>query len=178
MLHLDFSTFPFLRTERFVLRPLDISDDGEIFALRSDDEINKYLNRQKAVNIEDARDFIRKIQQGVADNSAILWVIAAKDTDHFNGTICLWNISAKNETAELGYELLPAHHGKGIIQEIMSVVINYGFDIMKLRIIEAELSPQNIKSVKLLEKNGFVVKPGSDQSDNNNSIIYMLKNPM
>ena len=35
-------------------------DENEIFALRSDDFINQYLDRPKANTLDDARDFISK----------------------------------------------------------------------------------------------------------------------
>ncbi|NUO00640.1 MAG: GNAT family N-acetyltransferase [Saprospiraceae bacterium] len=53
--------FPILTTERLTLRPLLPDDEQGIFALRSDREINKYLARQPARTIEEARNFINKL---------------------------------------------------------------------------------------------------------------------
>ena len=39
----NFTPFPILATERLTLRQLSIDDQQNIFALRSDKEINKYL---------------------------------------------------------------------------------------------------------------------------------------
>src|SRR6266516_1182663 len=47
-----FTPFPSIATERFNLRPLTIEDENEIFALRSDDSINEYLDRPKANSID------------------------------------------------------------------------------------------------------------------------------
>jgi ribosomal-protein-alanine N-acetyltransferase len=41
-------------------------DAQEIFALRSSDEINKYLDRPKANTLDDAQSFITKIINGIA----------------------------------------------------------------------------------------------------------------
>jgi len=60
------------------------------------------------------------------------------------------------DEAEVGYELLPPYHGKGIMQEALLKVIEYGFDILKLKRIVADPKEINLKSVKLLEKCGFV----------------------
>jgi len=46
MLNRTFTPFPILRTERLTLRQLEINDEQEIFTLRSDSEINKYLTDQ------------------------------------------------------------------------------------------------------------------------------------
>ncbi len=42
------------------------------------------------------------------------------------------------------------------MQEVLSVVINYGFKEMKLHTIEADVDPRNVSSIRLLERNKFV----------------------
>src|SRR5436189_3074847 len=155
---IDLSVFPRLQITRFNLRSLLNSDEAQIFQLRSSDQINLYLNRQKALNIEDARAFIQKIEEVTSTNKSFFWVIAEKASGNFCGTICLWNISTEEESADIGFELLPDHQGKGIMQEVMPLVLDYAFKQIGFRSIHAELSPRNIKSLKLLEKNGFRCK--------------------
>jgi ribosomal-protein-alanine N-acetyltransferase len=65
MLNRIFAPFPILKTERLTLRQLVINDEQEIFTLRSDSEINKYLDRQMSDTIDDARNFINKINENV-----------------------------------------------------------------------------------------------------------------
>jgi ribosomal-protein-alanine N-acetyltransferase len=38
----------------------------------------------------------------------------------------------------------------------MTLVLKYGFEVLKLHSIEANVNPENIASIKLLEKNNFV----------------------
>ena len=61
MLTNSFTPFPILKTERLTLRQLSVNDDKEIFALRSDKQVNKYIDRAPSNTIEDARKFIHKI---------------------------------------------------------------------------------------------------------------------
>src|SRR6266550_9201879 len=173
MIQIQFTPFPELTTARFRLRQLTKDDENEIFALRSDDFINQYLDRPKANTLDDARNFITKITNGIAKNEAIFWVVTPKDETRFLGTICLWQISREEAKAEIGYELLPENHGKGIMQEVIPRVIQFGFEEMKLRTIEAELSPRNLKSVRLLEKNNF--KLAEVNEENSDSVVYALK---
>ncbi len=63
MIDFSFTPFPFLTTENYALRNLLPEDDQEIFALRSSDEINKYLDRPKANTLDDAKDFINTDQK-------------------------------------------------------------------------------------------------------------------
>src|SRR6266550_2480616 len=150
-----FTPFPSIATERFNLRPLIIEDENEIFALRSDDSINEYLDRPKANSIDDARKFIYQIIEGISQDESIFWVISSKDNPALAATICLWKISREHATAEIGYETL------------------------KLNAIEAELSPRNLKSVRLLEKYGFVRKDNANKTgeeENPDSVVYTLSN--
>ena len=79
MIDISFTPFPFLATENYALRNLLPEDEQEIFALRSSDEINKYLDRPKAHTLDDARNFINSI----AKNNAIFWVVTPKVERNF-----------------------------------------------------------------------------------------------
>jgi len=172
MIDFSFTPFPFLTTKNYSLRNLTPADEQEIFALRSSDEINKYLDRPRANTLDDARNFITKIINGIAKNESIFWVVTPKDESKFLGSICLWKISREGAKAEIGFELLPENHGKGIMQEVIPKILQFGFGEMKLKTIEAELSPRNLKSVRLLEKNNF--KLAAEDEENPDSVIYAL----
>jgi RimJ/RimL family protein N-acetyltransferase len=173
MIDFSFTPFPFLTTQNYSLRNLAPADEQDIFALRSSDEINKYLDRPKAHTLDDARNFINKITNGIAENEAIFWVVTPKDESKFLGSICLYKISREEAKAEIGFELLPENHGKGIMQEVIPKILQFGFEEMKLETIEAELSPRNLKSVRLLEKNNFKLAAVNEQ--NSDSVVYALK---
>ncbi|MGE5518373.1 MAG: GNAT family N-acetyltransferase, partial [Candidatus Dadabacteria bacterium] len=133
----NFTPFPVLKTERLVLRQLKISDDKEIFALRSDDNINKYLDRKPAKSIDDARNFIQAINENIQRNASIYWAITLNGSDKLIGTICLFDFSNDNLKAEIGYELLPGFQGKGLMQEAAIKVIDFGIQHIGLNSIEA-----------------------------------------
>jgi ribosomal-protein-alanine N-acetyltransferase len=156
LIEISFTPFPKLTTERLTLQQLKTEDDIEILAIRSDERVSEYLDRPKAKTIDDARQFIDKINTSIAKNEAIYWAITFMSDPKLIGTICLWNISKEDSKAEIGFELLPEHQGKGIMQEVLPVVIEYGFEKMKLRVIEGEVHPKNLKSIKLMEKYGFI----------------------
>ncbi|UYQ94989.1 GNAT family N-acetyltransferase [Chitinophaga horti] len=70
-----FDPFPLLTTQRLTLRQLRIDDDTAIFTLRADEEVGKYLNRQPATTIHDARNFISRINENAAKGNAVHWAI-------------------------------------------------------------------------------------------------------
>jgi ribosomal-protein-alanine N-acetyltransferase len=156
MLPINFTPFPNLATEQLRLRQLTFDDTNEIFRLRSDERVNKFIARNQCKSLEEAGAFINKINRGINNNEAMYWVITLKNDNKLIGTICLWNIQPENYRAEIGYELHPDFWGKGIMKEAIPKVIQYSFETLKLHSLEADLDPANAQSVMLLEKNGFI----------------------
>src|SRR5213075_2350661 len=155
MLNITFTPFPILITERLTLRQLVINDEQEIFTLRSDREINRYLDRQVSNTIEDARNFINKVNENINKNDSLYWAITFGDKNILVGTICLFGFSDENSKCEIGYELLTNFQGQGIMTEAAEKIIDYAFNTIKVKKIEASLHRGNQRSIKLLDKFSF-----------------------
>ena len=175
MLSRTFTPFPILTTERLTLRQLVSNDEQEIFTLRSDNEINKYLDRQLSNTIEDAKNFINKGNENINKNDSLYWGITLSDKDILVGTICLFGFSDENYKCEIGYELLTSFQGQGIMKEAVEKVIDYALNTIKVKKIEAFLHRDNQSSIKLLEKFSF---RNSNEPDKTNPdlICYHLTN--
>ena len=169
--------FPVLSTKRLILRQLDDSDYPEIYLLRSDDNVNKYISRAKETNIDGAKGFIKKINEGIRETKSLYWAICLVDKKQLSGTICLWNFSEDNTVGEIGFELRPTYQGKGIMNEALGSVINYGFTELGMRTILAYVHKDNTPSLQLLEKNNFIKDDLRKDDENLNNIVYLLKNP-
>jgi [ribosomal protein S5]-alanine N-acetyltransferase len=160
----DNYSFPRLATERLLLRQLTPGDAEEIFLLRSDETVNKYLDRTKATTLNDAQQFIGLVNSGIYNQQSFFWAICLHGSEKLIGTICLWNFSAEKDKAEIGYELLPSYHGKGIMQEALSMVVEFGFQILELTTIDAWTVQQNHPSITLLERNRFKRAPDLEKN--------------
>ncbi|MFX1254046.1 MAG: GNAT family N-acetyltransferase [Promethearchaeota archaeon] len=176
---IDFKPFPVLKTERLILRQLQIEDEADIFALHSDESVLEFIDTPKANSLDEARDFIHKTNDGITKNEWIMWGIVLSDTNKLVGTICIWNISKKHSKAEIGYVLLPEYQGKGIMQEALTKVLHYGFEAMQLHAIEAYTHPKNLKSINLLDRNKFIwikdIKENNSTDGRINSVYRLLK---
>lgn len=151
----NFTPFPVLKTEKLTLRQLINTDADEIFSLRSDENVNKYLGRKPSKSIDDAKTFIEAINENIKKNDSFYWAITLSSTDKLIGTICLFDFSNDKLTAEIGYELLPDFQGKGIMQEALSTVIEFGIKNIGLTSILAYTHTENNTSTRLLEKLNF-----------------------
>ena len=175
MLNNTFTPFPVLTTERLTLRQLVINDEQDIFTLRSDSEINKYLDRQISSSIDDARNFINKVNENINKSDSLYWAITLSDKNILIGTICLFGFSNENDKCEIGFELLTNFQGQGIMKEAVEKVIDYAFNTIGVQKIEAFFHRDNQNSIKLLEKFSFRNTNVPDKTDLD-LICYHLTN--
>jgi ribosomal-protein-alanine N-acetyltransferase len=106
----------------------------------------------------------------VQKNDSIYWAITWNSNDKLIGTICLFDFSENHSKAEIGYELLPEFQGKGIMQEAISEVIQFGFQRVRLTSIEAFTHSENERSTRLLEKVNFK----RDRIADENLVVFKL----
>lgn len=150
-----FETLPILTTGKLTLRQLTTHDREDILLLRSDPEVNKYLNRPPSKTTEDAIHFINKVNDNIEKQISLYWAITLTETKVFVGTICLFDFSNEKNSCEIGYELLPAFQGQGIMKEAVQKVMDFVFDTLHIKTIVACPHSRNLNSIKLLKKLHF-----------------------
>ncbi len=166
--------FPNLSTERLQLRSISEDDLHDLFLLRSNEHVGKYLDRMAAKNMDDVKRFIQATLEGIEQNNRLYWAICLKQNGALAGTVCLWNISNDGTTAEVGYELFPAFQGLGIMHEALSSVITYCFNSLHFERLEAYTHLDNFSSSRLLEKCLFKPEAGKNAPENIKLQLYTL----
>jgi ribosomal-protein-alanine N-acetyltransferase len=156
MLYINFNPFPNLETERLYLRRVVYEDVDEVFALRSNNEVMKYIPRPLVQTTEEALAHIAMIDEKIDSNEGINWAITLKGNPKLIGIIGHYRIKPEHFRSEIGYMLLPEYHGRGIISEAIKETLNYGFKKMKLHSVEAIIDPENLASERVLQKSGFL----------------------
>ena len=182
MLKLNFTPFPTLSSHRLLLREIVEEDAREIFFLRSDNQVLEFLDRDPAQSMNEALQWIQTIRLGINNNEYIAWGISLKGDKTLIGTVSFWNVKKEHYRSEIGYALHPGNQGKGLMQEAMITVLDYGFKTMKLHSVEANVNPNNVASIKLLERNNFVREAYHKENYHYNgkfldSAIYSLITP-
>jgi [ribosomal protein S5]-alanine N-acetyltransferase len=162
-----------LTTPRLKLRQLVIQDAPVIAALRSDLQVNRYIDRPLSITIGDALDWILKRQQDFADERSVVWAICESESGRLIGTICLWNFSKDRLTCETGYELFPESHGKGYMSEALGAVVDFARTSLGVKIVEAFTHSENERSTRVLLKHGFIPDDSRIDDDNLNNRIFV-----
>jgi ribosomal-protein-alanine N-acetyltransferase len=161
-----------LISERLTLRKLSKSDSAAILQLRSDTEINKFLDRKPSKTVEDALNFISNIIENESDE-LFYWAITKTGEDQLIGTICLFDFLGDSKKCEIGYELLSEYQGHGIMIEAVKMVIEYAIKTLQIKAIEALTHKENQSSTKLLQKLNFKKLDGIVE-ENPNLILFRL----
>ena len=166
MLEVNFLPFPILKTERLLLRQVNVDDAETILDLRSNDEVMKYIPRPYLKNREEALDLIAMFDDKIENGIGINWGITFLDKpEKIIGIIGHYRMKPEHYRAEVGYMLFPEYNGQGIVSEALQKVVEYGFNNMKLHSIEAILDPANAASEKVLLKNGFIKEAHLHESE-------------
>lgn len=156
MLNINFHPFPQMQTERLLLRKLMAEDTDNMFLLRTNKDAMKYIGRPIPKEKKEVEDLIQKINDNIQSNTGIVWGISLKNEPALIGTIGFHRIEIENYRAEVGYMLMPDYWYKGIMNEVLSEVLAYGFMQLNFHSIEAKIDPGNSNSRKILLKNGFI----------------------
>lgn len=135
----------------FLRYPKD-SDCEEFIALN---KASEKFHRNLASPPKDRQVFEEYVTRNeTEDNECFL--ICQKSDEKIVGSINLTQIfRARFQNAYLGYYLGKEYTGKGYMKEAIALILQYAFKDLKLHRIEANVQPNNIASIAVLERNGF-----------------------
>ncbi|MCY1661966.1 GNAT family N-acetyltransferase [Chryseobacterium sp. SL1] len=145
----------YLETERLLIRDLTLDDKQAVFNYRSDAEANKFQGWIPET-LEDVEQFIERNNKEF--NQPESWyqvLITEKDSKAVIGDIGIHFFGSENLQAELGITLNKDFQGRGFASEALKGVINFLFGDLKKHRIMASIDPENIDSLKLMERIGF-----------------------
>lgn len=145
-----------LETRRLTLRLMVADDAPFILGLLNEPSFLRFIGDRGVRTLDDARAYIEK---GPAASYARygfgLWLAQLRDDGTPIGMCGLLKRDTL-EDVDIGFALLPAYWGKGLAYEAAAAVMDYGRHVLGIPRIVAIVSPDNIASIRLLEKIGLV----------------------
>lgn len=138
-----------ITTPRLSLSPFAPDDWAFFRTLREDRAIMRYM-AAVAPEKETRRLFAARL------TAPHLFVIRFHDDDTPLGDIGLQISPENRKEADIGYTVVPAAQGKGIASEALRAVCDYAFNQTGVKAINAYVLADNVGSVRVLEKAGFV----------------------
>ncbi len=152
-----FKDFPILTTERLILRALDESDVKAMQEYLSKSDYMRFTDYPP--NFEINKGIISMWNNDAYNAKAMLrWCIALKENNLCIGNIYLFSPYGDDNSGrkmDIGYEISDNYTNKGYITEAIKKVVDYGFSEMGLKRIQAQIIPENVASIRAVEKCGF-----------------------
>jgi ribosomal-protein-alanine N-acetyltransferase len=163
-----------IESERLILRELDIKDSESFFKLNSDPLVLKYTGDVPFSSITAAETFLLNYSD-YKKNGYGRWAVILKETSSFIGW-CGLKLNEEN-LIDIGFRFFKEEWGKGFATESAKSVIDYGFNILKLKEIIGRASKNNISSIRVLEKLNMNFWKEDSFEGVEESVYYRIKNP-
>jgi RimJ/RimL family protein N-acetyltransferase len=135
------------------LRPLLSSDAKAFMAWGGDPEVTQPLFWDHYTDLELAKKFLKDVAEKHP------WFMAICLNELPVGAITLEKGKLRASVrAELGYVISKNFWNKGITSEAVKIALQRGFKDLDVKRIEAYVDPDNKGSIKVLQKNGFLLE--------------------
>jgi ribosomal-protein-alanine N-acetyltransferase len=166
---------------QLILKPLNQFDPQELIPLFSDPKVVRYQAMKPFETIADAQAYYAHLLLQSVQHKRIARGIFVDGK--FAGIISLHQIH--KDHCSLGYSLIPYYWKQGIATEAAKMMIHIAFDILHLRRIQAITHPDNIGSIRVLERLRFhpegtlieyICNPRTGSYENRESHALLQKN--
>ena len=146
-------------TERLILRPFDEEDVDAVFAMRSDEDVMRFI-RPIQTERGETINWIRMLSEKWDTENIGFCAVVEKKTGNFAGWCGLWRLKETGEF-EVGYAIAKNFQRKGYAAEAARRILDYGFNELDLEKIVAVAYPENEASQNVMKRLGMkYVKTG------------------
>lgn len=142
-----------LETERLILRPMNAGDIKDIFEMRRDEDVMRYI-REPVLSREETENWINLVSSRWAKDEIGFCSVIEKQSGKFAGWCGLWELK-ENAEIEVGYAVAKDFWGRGFASESAQAFLEYGFKKLNLEKIVAVARPENTASRRVMEKIGM-----------------------
>lgn len=147
-----------LKDEFVTLKPLHTCEISfsHIAEIANDYSISKYVGHgfPFPYDVENAKSFSVYTKDAWEKGSEYCFAILVND--EYIGNIGIKLDKENNIIKNIGYWLGKKYEGNGYMTRAAKLIVNFCFDELEVRKIEAGVYEGNVGSMKVLEKNGFV----------------------
>lgn len=160
-LHLE-STPP-LETERLILRKLTFDDIDDMYAIYSDERVNKFLPWFPFASKAETEKYLKEnIMPQYENQFSCRYCVELKDMGKVIGYVSLGCIDLKNRSGDLGYGLMKEYWNRGIITEASKEILKWLKDC-GFRCITATHDVNNPASGEVMKKLGMKYRCSYDE---------------
>ncbi|MEE9438063.1 MAG: GNAT family N-acetyltransferase [Saprospiraceae bacterium] len=145
----------FIETERLLLRPFTKDDIEPSYTMNLDPDVSRYTCDGGVVSKKEIeRRIVENVFGDYKKHGYGRLAVILKSEDKFIGFTGLKYLDDLKEV-DLGYRFIKKYWGKGLATESAIACVDFGFNVLNLNKIMAMVIPENIGSVRVLDKLAF-----------------------
>jgi ribosomal-protein-alanine N-acetyltransferase len=149
------SPFPSFETTRLLLRCIEEKDAHMTAALMTEDVSRWLASWQNPYTVELAVTRIKALRTLAFEGDALPFSVIEKATDTLVGWAGIYRDKTDQQRGSLSYWLGTSFQGKGYIRELAPVLMDAGFTLLNLNIIEAAAQLENTASFAVMRVCGM-----------------------
>jgi RimJ/RimL family protein N-acetyltransferase len=164
-----------IETSRLKLRWLDLTDVDFIYQLVNDPLWLRFIGDKQVGDLDGARRYIEDGPRTMYRQFGFgLNRVALKDSDTPIG-ICGLLQRESRPCPDLGFAFLPDYRDQGYAREATDAILQHAYLILRELQIAAIVNPDNLLSIKLLDKLGFRIDKKIQIEPNQASVdLYVI----
>jgi len=149
----------------FSLRPLAITDATAFQEAFSEEESARYFTQQRLQGFRDAKALVEWLCE-----SGEYYVILRQNDAQVLGLIGTRERKDAPGVLRISYMIFKGHRGRGVAPKVIRALTSVYMEQDEIKRIEAAIRPDNIKSLRCIEKAGYTMcgmidaEPGSDDN--------------
>lgn len=137
-------------TDRLIIRYLANTDTEAYFDMMGNINVMRLIPRPIMDRNESDTHLANLISQYQKASDTRIWGVELKATNEFIG-LCGF-LKSEEQIDEIGYRLREQFWSNGYGTEITKGLLTFGFSVMNMKKIRADVAVSNLNSVKILEK--------------------------
>ena len=139
-----------LETKNLIIRDFKMSDAEDYYEVAKDERVGPNCNWDVHPSVQYTKKVI-KMYRKHKDTFAI-----CLKTGEVIGNVQLYKDKSRVDTYEIGYCIHPIYWNNGFATEVCKKIIDYYFTFVNCHTVTALVKDDNLASIRVLEKNGFV----------------------
>ena len=148
------SDFPEFQLATCRLRAIRASDKPQIFQGLSDPRVTAHYGIAYD-SLEHTELQMQWYAELLERRQGIWWGLCLAENDSLIGACGFNDWQHEHHQLSLGYWLLPAYWGRGLMQQALPTILGYALNHLQVHRIQAEIETENPASQRLLKNLGF-----------------------
>ena len=153
-----FESYPYIETDEIIIRKTEISEFDEWYKVSQNTDYEYTPSKGKKLSKDAAYNVLSKhYDRDFQKHKTIFLGIYLKENDNrLVGKVEIFDVDIKIDMLTIGYTLSKEYEGKGIATKAVAALVKYLFKEINVNRIQGFVMTQNIKSSRVLLKNGFL----------------------